>query len=126
MAVARELLQIKGYHFFLSEKLTQDPLEEHFAKQRLRGGCNENPALVQLGSQELVLNVISSGLIKEIRGNTRGRNRDGDSLDINDRCQLPKKKKELQIMSRLCCIFIFITKIILLIYELRIFYFFIF
>ena len=93
VAVARELLQIEGDHFLLSEKFTQDPLEEHFAKQRLRGGCNENPDLVQFGSQELVLNVMSSGLIKELRWNTRGRNRDGDTLDIHDMRQLSKKKK---------------------------------
>ena len=43
VALAKELLQIDGVKFLLSEKFTQDPLEEHFGRQRRRGGTNDNP-----------------------------------------------------------------------------------
>ena len=36
-----------GVDFLLSEKFSQDPLEEHFARQRKKGGCNENPTVEQ-------------------------------------------------------------------------------
>ena len=40
-SLARELLVMDSVDFS-SKKLTQDPLEEHFAKQRKKGCCNEN------------------------------------------------------------------------------------
>ena len=33
--------------FLLSERVSQDSLENYFGKQRARGGCNENPNLQQ-------------------------------------------------------------------------------
>ena len=92
IAIAKELLLEDGSRFILSEKFSQDPLEEHFAKQHLREGCNDNPDLSQFGNQELILNVMSSGLIKELRGNTRSANRNEQPLDVHDMRQLPKKR----------------------------------
>jgi hypothetical protein len=33
--------------YFLSERISQDPLENYFGQQRARGGRNENPSLQQ-------------------------------------------------------------------------------
>ena len=85
------LLQKDGVQFLLSEKFSQDPLEEHFARQRRSGGCNENPNLVQFGQQEVVLNVVKSDLISDLRGNTQGRPDNRQPLDITD-VRLPKKR----------------------------------
>ena len=63
VSLARELLVIDGVDFLLSEKLSQDPLEEHFAKQRKKGGCNENPTVEQFAQQEVLLNVMNSDLV---------------------------------------------------------------
>eukprot|EP00111_Clytia_hemisphaerica_P018846 TCONS_00055725-protein len=41
-----ELLRMEGVKYFLSEKLNQDPVEEHFSKHRAKGGV-ENPQLEQ-------------------------------------------------------------------------------
>ena len=80
LSLAKEPLAEDGVKFLLSEKFTQDPLEEHFAKQRRRKGCNENLDLYQFGKQEIFLNVMNSSLLTDLRGN--------NSTRIND---APKK-----------------------------------
>ena len=45
--MAKPLLQEDDVRYLLSEKLSQDPLEEHFARQRRISGCDENPKLAQ-------------------------------------------------------------------------------
>ena len=79
--------------FLLSEKFTQDPLEEHFAKQRRRGECNENPDLYQFGKQEIFLNVMNSSLLTDLRGNSSTRINITPAVDARDTRQLPKKRK---------------------------------
>ena len=69
----------------MNDKFSQDPLEEHFARQRRRAGCCENPSLYAFGNQELLLNVVQSNLIKELKGNTRGTQRDDPKIDIHGR-----------------------------------------
>ena len=41
------LLQEEIANFLLSEKFSQDPLEEHFTGHRRMGGCNDNPTQAQ-------------------------------------------------------------------------------
>ena len=58
MNLVKELiLEFEG-KFQLSEKFSKDPLEEHFARQRRRGSCCENPSLYVFGNQKLLLNVV--------------------------------------------------------------------
>lgn len=76
--------------FLLSEHFTQDPLEEHFSRQRRRGGCNENPTLQQFGDQEVSLNVMRSEMIRDLRGNVS--KRQGKPLDVHDNRKLPVKR----------------------------------
>ncbi|XP_066916112.1 uncharacterized protein [Clytia hemisphaerica] len=46
------LLKEPGIEFVLTDRFNQDPIEEHFGKQRARlGGC-DNPSLGQYGSSE--------------------------------------------------------------------------
>ena len=40
------LLSIDDAIFFLSDKINQDPLEEHFGRIRMRGGGSQNPLIV--------------------------------------------------------------------------------
>ena len=67
------LLQEEGAKFLLSEKFSQGPLEEHFARHRQMGGCNDNPTQAQFAQQEVALSVISSNLISDLWGNTESR-----------------------------------------------------
>ena len=67
-------------------------MEEHFGRQRRRGGCSDNPTLAEFGNQELALNVMRSDLMQDIRENTRGKDKDGKrKIDIHDMRELPKK-----------------------------------
>ena len=49
--LAKLLLQEDDVRYLISEKLSQDPLEEHFARQRRSAGCDENPILAQFQRQ---------------------------------------------------------------------------
>ena len=89
------MLRYEGVRYFLSEKLSQDPLEEYFQKQRARGGCNENPGLPSVGGNFVALTVYTSDLVKSTRGNTRGTTRvDTSHFNAEDTCSLPKRKKK--------------------------------
>ena len=87
------MIEEPGFKYLLSEKYSQDPLEEHFAKHRRSGGSNENPTLYSFGNQELALNQMNSSLIADLRGNTRGNN-NPVALNIRDKRKLPTKKKK--------------------------------
>ena len=69
------LLGQPGVQFLLSEKFSQDPLEEYFAKQRRCGGSNDNPTYGQFMCNDLALMVAGSTAVSSTRGNCRG-NRD--------------------------------------------------
>ena len=85
------LLQEEGVKFLLSEKFSQDPLEEHFARHKRMGGCNDNPTQAQVAQQEIALSVITSNLISDLRRNAEGRQRNREPLKVDD-IRLPKKR----------------------------------
>lgn len=87
------LLEQPGVVFFLSDKLNQDPIEEHFSKQRMRGGGIDNPSLEQFMLNERKIIVAKSDMILAMRGNTRGRIRENTKIQITDNRMLPKKPK---------------------------------
>ena len=81
-----QLFQIKGVTSFLSEKLSQDPLEKFFGIQRQRGRTNENPNVTEFYKNTQSLRVIDTIWIKDITGNCRGCKRksyDLESADLN-------------------------------------------
>ena len=79
-----------GAKFFLSDKINQDPLEEHFGHIKMRGGGSENPTQEMFGLMNRKIMVIKSDLLQVFRGNTRGRMRDEVNIDIYDTRELPK------------------------------------
>ena len=83
---------MEGFEYVLSEKFNQDPpLEEHFGKQRSRGGGIENPSLEQYMYNERKIIVSKSDMI--IKVNTRGRKDKKTIIDINDKRELQKRPK---------------------------------
>ena len=90
MDLTKELLN-EGARFVLSEKFSQDPLEEHFGRQRAAGGANENPTYLQFEKQEVSLNLMSSELINDLLGSNVS-SKDTRPLDINDQRTLPRKE----------------------------------
>lgn len=77
----------------LTDRFNQDPIEEHFGKQRSRlGGC-DNPNLQQYGDSEKKLQVSKDYKIVSMKtGNTSGR-KEKPKIDITDTTPLPKRKK---------------------------------
>ena len=63
------LLQEEGVQYLLSEKFSQDPLEEYFSKQRGICGGNTNPSVQQFQHQALTIQVAGQALIASRQGN---------------------------------------------------------
>ena len=89
--LSKELFD-EGADFILSEKFSQDPLEEQFSAHRRISGTNENPSLVKFAQQSIALNVIKSDLISDLRGNTKGKPDNRAPIDITD-TRIRRKRK---------------------------------
>ena len=89
----KQLLSEDDVDYVLSDKSNQDPLEEHFKKQRARGDLNKNPNLKKYTDNERKLLVAKSEIIRVMRKNTRGRQEE-QTIDITDDRLLPKGKKK--------------------------------
>ena len=79
----------------LSERLSQDPLENYFGKQRQRGGRNEHPNIHQCLENAAALRIQGSTALDPVRGNCRRRK---SKLAINEQevinsASLPKRKR---------------------------------
>ena len=89
------MLRLNGVEYFLSDRLNQDPVEEHFGRQRMRGGASNNPTLEVYGFNERKIIVAKSDMIRVMHGNTRGRLRDENELNIYDERELPKRPRNV-------------------------------
>lgn len=86
------IFTIPGVTTFLSERLSQDPLEKFFGCQRQRGGVNENPNVHDFCKNTQALRVIHSTCISSVRSNCRG-NKEPIDLDQENR-PLPKRRRK--------------------------------
>ena len=66
------LFTIPGVKVFLSEKVSQDPIEKFFGCQRQRGKVNENPNVQEFMKNTQALRVINGMCPSVTRGNCRG------------------------------------------------------
>ena len=78
--------------FFLSERISQDPLENYFGKQRARGGRNDNPTMQQCLHNAAAIRVQKSLATNPIHGNCK-RNL-VDCEEVVDDTPLPKRKRQ--------------------------------
>ena len=58
--LTKYLFTLPGVNTFLSEKLSQDPLEQFFGCQRQRGGTSENPNVAEFCKNTQALRVINT------------------------------------------------------------------
>jgi len=80
--------------FLLSERVSQDPLENYFGQQRARGGRNENPSLQQCLYNAAAIRVQKSIATDPIRGNCRRKQRLFSDSEPEVLSQpLPKRKR---------------------------------
>jgi hypothetical protein len=93
--MVKYLFSVPGVKFFLSEKISQDPIEKFFGCQRQRGSSNENPTAYETAKNTQALRVINT-VCRNVtsKGNTRGN--PGNSSDENINMPLmkrPRRKK---------------------------------
>ncbi len=69
------LFAVPNVTSFLSERISQDPLEKYFGRQRMRGGVNDNPNVSQFLKNNQALRMINSIDLDLVLGNCRGRNK---------------------------------------------------
>ncbi len=95
--MARFLLKDNDGLSLLSERLSQDPLENYFGRQRARGRRNENPNLQQSLVNAAALRVQKSIALDPVRGNCsrkRRLNYDEAAVISESTCApLPKRKR---------------------------------
>ena len=82
-----------GVKLFLSERLSQDPLESFFGKQRQFGGGCDNPTVSQFISNTSSLRTQGSIALNPVRGNVRIKQKLNEDEIIKDTKPLPKRRK---------------------------------
>ena len=87
------IFQIKGVTCFLSEKLSQDPLENFFGCQRQ---CGKTNSVSEFYKNTQSLWVISSLDLHQVTGNCHGLKRKGHELQPIDLNKPLKKRKKLR------------------------------
>ena len=89
------LFKLEGVECFLSEKLSQDPLEKFFGCQQQTGRVNENPTASEFIKNTQSLRVIDSIYVADItgRGNCRGSKRKAHDLESANLDKPIRKRK---------------------------------
>lgn len=90
------IFSIPGVTCFLTEKLSQDPLEKFFGCQRQQGRTNDNPSISEFYKNTQSLRIIDSINIHEVTGNCRGTKRKSYDLEsVNLNRSLKKRKRNI-------------------------------
>ena len=93
MSMAKYLLSQCSDIFILSERISQDPLENYFGQQRARGGRNENPSMQQCLHNAAAIRIQKSLATDPVRGNcSRKRQLYNGVQPQIDETPLPKRK----------------------------------
>ena len=93
--IVRHLLAVPGVLYILSEKLSQDPLENYFGQQRARGGRCDNPTMVDCLHSAQSLRVQRSLALQPVRGNSsKKRKLFSEASPTIDDTPLPKRPRK--------------------------------
>lgn len=99
LEICQYLLGLDGVKFILSGKFSQDPLENFFGKQRMRGGYSDNPTVKSFIHATSSLRVQGSTTLKSIRGNCL-RGKDSSPITVDHTC-LPKRPRKLNFKKKI-------------------------
>lgn len=97
--MSKYLLSQPGSNLFLlSERISQDPLENYFGQQRSRGGRCDNPTIEQCLKNAVAIRAQRSLNLDLVRGNCRRKRQvmQNDGSDI-DSTPLPKRRKSANV-----------------------------
>ena len=90
--LVRFIFTIPGVEVFLSERISQDPLEKFFGCQRQRGRVNENPTVTEFCKNTQKLRVINSVCLDSVKGNCQGK-KSTEPIDMEkENRPLPRRK----------------------------------
>ena len=93
--LVKYLLSIPGVSVFISNKLSQDPIEKFFGQQRQRGSSNDNPNVSQFIKATQALRVINT-TCADIKGNCRGSSHKTEKtqkwIEDKENKSLPRRK----------------------------------
>ena len=80
--------------FLLSERISQDPFENYFGKQRARGGRCDNPTIQECLKSAVAIRAQRSLDLDRVQGNCRRKRHavDGEHPDL-DSTPLPKRRR---------------------------------
>ncbi len=87
-------------NFFLSERISQDPLENYFGKQRSRGHRSGNPNFKECLQNAVAIRAQKSMELDRVRGNCRRKRllgNDNSTINEDDEAPLPKRKRRKKI-----------------------------
>lgn len=84
-----------GNLFFLSERICQDPLENYFGQQRLRGGRCDNPTIKEALQNAVAVRAQHSIQLDSVQGNCRRKRNlfHSEAADVIDDTPLTKRKR---------------------------------
>ena len=96
--LTRTLLSQDDGHdlYFLSERVSQDPLENYFGKQRSRGRRSENVTIKEAIQNAVAIRAQKSLELDRVQGNCRRKKRicpDALKVTAEDETPLPKHKR---------------------------------
>ena len=91
VGLIKYIFTIPGVKSFLSERISQDPLEKFFGRQRQTGAVNEHPTANQIFTNNQSLRLANSIKIETHKGNTQNK-RINKFTEISD-TPLPKRKR---------------------------------
>ena len=84
--------------FLLSERFSQDPLENYFVQQRARGGRSDNPTIQRSLHNASALRIQKSMALDPVRGNCRRKrqlfqDKDQETIVAEASKPLPKRRR---------------------------------
>ena len=79
--------------FLLSERVSQDPLENYFGKQRARGGRCDNPSMKECIQNSIAIRAQQGLELDHVRGNSRYKRRVTSDTEVIDDTPPPKRKR---------------------------------
>ena len=82
-----------GIEFFLTERLTQDPLESYFGLQRQMGGGSRAPNVNRFLTNTQSLRMHQQVAVPPRKGNVQAKTGCLDTRDPSASISLPKRKK---------------------------------
>ena len=84
--------------FLLSERLSQDPLENYFGKQRAKGERSDNPTVQRALQNAGAIRIQKSLALDPVRGNSRRKRQlfveDALTMKDIDNTPLPKRRRK--------------------------------